>query len=60
LNFIFDIDNPMSDEALNELVIEVPREALKNVKLPQIKNVLTSQIFDGAYQFRGNDYQFKG
>ncbi|GAA8071898.1 hypothetical protein HpDR115_02090 [Helicobacter pylori] len=60
LSFIFDIDNPMSDEALNELVIEVPREALKNVKLPQIKNVLTAQIFDGAYQFRGNDYQFKG
>ncbi|MCQ2952658.1 hypothetical protein JT111_07615, partial [Helicobacter pylori] len=51
LNFIFDIDNPLSDEALNELVIEVPREALKNVKLPQIKNVLTSQIFEGAYQF---------
>ncbi|EMH48484.1 hypothetical protein [Helicobacter pylori] len=60
LNFIFDIDNPMSDEALNELVVEVPREALKNVKLTQIKNVLTSQIFDGAYQFRSNDYQFKG
>ncbi len=60
LNFIFDIDNPLSDEALNELVVEVPREALKNVKLPQIKNVLTAQIFDGAYQFRGNDYQFKG
>ncbi|MCQ2784459.1 hypothetical protein JT157_03085 [Helicobacter pylori] len=60
LYFIFDIDNPMSDEALNELVIEVPREALKNVKLPQIKNVLTAQIFDGAYQFRGNDYKFKG
>ncbi len=60
LYFIFDIDNPISDEALNELVIEVPREALKNVKLPQIKNVLTSQIFDGAYHFRGNDYQFKG
>ncbi|MGL2741468.1 hypothetical protein ACQJ8X_02530 [Helicobacter pylori] len=60
LNFIFDIDNPTSDQSLNELVIEVPREALKNVKLPQIKNVLTSQIFDGAYQFRGNDYQFKG
>ncbi|EMG97096.1 hypothetical protein HMPREF1401_00275 [Helicobacter pylori GAM120Ai] len=60
LNFIFDIDNPMSDQSLNELVIEVPREALKNVKLPQIKNELTSQIFDGAYQFRGNDYQFKG
>ncbi|EMH28209.1 hypothetical protein [Helicobacter pylori] len=60
LSFIFDIDNPMSDQSLNELVVEVPREALKNVKLPQIKNVLTSQIFDGAYQFRGNDYQFKG
>ncbi|WP_208355460.1 hypothetical protein [Helicobacter pylori] len=52
LNFIFDIDNPMSDEALNELVVEVPREALKNVKLPQIKNVLTAQIFDGAYHFK--------
>ncbi len=59
LSFIFDIDNPLSDEAFNELVIEVPREALKNVKLPQIKNVLTAQIFDGAYHFRGNDYQFK-
>ncbi|MGN8496653.1 hypothetical protein ACR9L6_00615 [Helicobacter pylori] len=52
LSFIFDIDNPLSDQALNELVIEVPREALKNVKLPQIKNVLTAQIFDGAYQFK--------
>ncbi|RKV14740.1 hypothetical protein [Helicobacter pylori] len=60
LSFIFDIDNPMSDEALNELVVEVPREALKNVKLPQIKNVLTAQIFEGAYHFRGNDYKFKG
>ncbi|GAA8932074.1 hypothetical protein SLK237_04340 [Helicobacter pylori] len=52
LNFIFDIDNPLSDQAFEELVIEVPREALKNVKLPQIKNVLTAQIFDGAYQFK--------
>ncbi|MCQ2744820.1 hypothetical protein JT198_00430 [Helicobacter pylori] len=52
LSFIFDIDNPLSDQSLNELVIEVPREALKNVKLPQIKNVLTAQIFDGAYQFK--------
>ncbi|OPG45164.1 hypothetical protein [Helicobacter pylori] len=60
LSFVFDIDNPMSDQAFERLVIEVPREALKNVKLPQIKNVLTSQIFDGVYQFRGNDYQFKG
>ncbi|WP_187930069.1 hypothetical protein [Helicobacter pylori] len=52
LNFIFDIDNPLSDQEFEELVIEVPREALKNVKLPQIKNVLTSQIFDGAYHFK--------
>ncbi len=52
LSFIFDIDNPLSDQELEELVIEVPREALKNVKLPQIKNVLTSQIFDGAYHFK--------
>ncbi|MGN8365800.1 hypothetical protein ACR9JV_02630 [Helicobacter pylori] len=52
LNFIFDIDNPLNDQVFEELAIEVPREALKNVKLPQIKNVLTSQIFDGAYQFK--------
>ncbi|MEE9093187.1 hypothetical protein VXM97_00785 [Helicobacter pylori] len=24
-----------------------------NVKLPQIKNALTAQIFEGAYQFKG-------
>ncbi len=53
LSFIFDIDNPLSDQDLQELVIEVPREALKNVKLPQIKNVLTTQIFEGTYQFKG-------
>ncbi|WQZ03847.1 hypothetical protein KVL85_00165 [Helicobacter pylori] len=52
LSFIFDIDNPLNNQAFEELVIEVPREALKNVKLPQIKNVLTAQIFDGAYQFK--------
>ncbi len=52
LSFIFDIDNPLSDQSLNQLVVEVPREALKNVKLPQIKNVLSAQIFDGAYQFK--------
>ncbi|MEJ8611671.1 hypothetical protein MMN28_00440 [Helicobacter pylori] len=52
LSFVFDIDNPLSDQVFEKLVIEVPREALKNVKLPQIKNVLTAQIFDGTYQFR--------
>ncbi|EQD90113.1 hypothetical protein HPSA50_0517 [Helicobacter pylori SouthAfrica50] len=59
LNFIFDIDNPLSDQSFNQLVIEVPREALKNVKLPQVKNVLTAQIFDGAYHFRGDDYKYQ-
>ncbi|AHN37984.1 hypothetical protein [Helicobacter pylori] len=59
LSFIFDIDNPLSDQAFEELVVEVPREALKNVKLPQIKNVLTAQIFEGAYHFRGNDYKYQ-
>ncbi len=53
LNFIFDIDNPLSDQVFEELVVEVPREALKDVKLPQIKNVLSAQIFEGAYQFKG-------
>ncbi len=53
LSFIFDIDNPLSDQVFERLVIEVPREALKDVKLPQIKNVLTAQIFDGAYHFKG-------
>ncbi len=52
LSFVFDIDNPLSDQVFERLVIEVPREALKNVKLPQIKNVLTAQIFEGAYQFK--------
>ncbi len=52
LSFIFDIDNPLSGQDLEELVVEVPKEALKSVKLPQIKNVLTAQIFDGAYQFK--------
>ncbi|QQX47078.1 hypothetical protein [Helicobacter pylori] len=59
LSFVFDIDNPLSDQEFQQLVVEVPREALKNVKLPQIKNVLTAQIFEGAYHFRGNDYKYQ-
>ncbi|GAA9047317.1 hypothetical protein Taitung23_14220 [Helicobacter pylori] len=59
LSFVFDIDNPLSDQKFEELVVEVPREALKNVKLPQIKNALTAQIFEGAYHFRGNDYKYQ-
>ncbi|WRD44619.1 hypothetical protein E5K45_00160 [Helicobacter pylori] len=52
LSFIFDIDNPLNDQVFDELVIEVPREALKNVKLPQIKNVLSAQIFESTYHFK--------
>ncbi|WQY27142.1 hypothetical protein KVK69_02415 [Helicobacter pylori] len=52
LSFIFDLDNPLSGQDLEELVIEVPKEALKDVKLPQIKNALTAQIFESAYQFK--------
>ncbi len=52
LSFVFDIDNPLSDQDLEELVVEVPKEVLKNVKLPQIKNALTVQIFESAYQFK--------
>ncbi len=59
LSFIFDIDNPLSDQEFEELVVEVPREVLKNVKLPQIKNVLSAQIFEGAYHFRGNDFKYQ-
>ncbi len=52
LSFVFDIDNPLSDQNFEELVVEVPKEALKNVKLPQIKNALTAQIFEGSYQLK--------
>ncbi|GAA7295293.1 hypothetical protein ID0562_06870 [Helicobacter pylori] len=52
LSFVFDIDNPLSGQDLEQLVVEVPKEALKDVKLPQIKNTLTAQIFEGAYQFK--------
>ncbi|GAA6851215.1 hypothetical protein CHC119_11210 [Helicobacter pylori] len=51
-DFIF--DNPLSDEAINQLVIEVPKSVLKNAGLNQIKNVLTSQIYNGVYEFMGD------
>ncbi|GAA9185601.1 hypothetical protein Taiwan55_11400 [Helicobacter pylori] len=37
----------------HQLVIEVPKSALKNAELNQIKNVLTSQIYNGVYGFMG-------
>ncbi|GAA7207768.1 hypothetical protein HpBGD72_12710 [Helicobacter pylori] len=41
-----------------KLIIEAPREALRNTELPQIEEILTGCIFNGAYRlegdFRGN------
>ncbi|GAA8534216.1 hypothetical protein HpBT273_11300 [Helicobacter pylori] len=42
---------------VNQLVIEVPKSALKNAGLNQIKNVLTSQIYNGVYEFMGNKHE---
>ncbi len=40
-----------------KLIVETPREALKNAELPQIEEILTGCIFNGAYCFQGD---FKG
>ncbi|GAA8013505.1 hypothetical protein HpCS36_14480 [Helicobacter pylori] len=40
-----------------KLIIEAPREALKNAQLSQIEEILTGCIFNGAYRFQGD---FKG
>ncbi len=37
-----------------KLIIEAPREALKNAELSQIKEILTGCIFNGAYRFQNN------
>ncbi|MCH4605764.1 hypothetical protein KII80_00015 [Helicobacter pylori] len=37
-----------------KLIIEVPREALKNTELSQIEEILTGCIFNGAYRFQGD------
>ncbi|GAA8615514.1 hypothetical protein HpBT319_12470 [Helicobacter pylori] len=39
---------------VNQLVIEVPKSALKNAGLNQIKNALTYQIYNGVYEFMGS------
>ncbi len=41
-----------------KLIIEVPREALKNAQLSQIEEILTGCIFNGAYRFQ-NDLKGK-
>ncbi|GAA7030949.1 hypothetical protein ID0177_09930 [Helicobacter pylori] len=37
-----------------KLIIGVPREALKNVQLSQIEEILTGCIFNGAYHFQND------
>ncbi|MFP6209644.1 hypothetical protein ACLGCU_07060 [Helicobacter pylori] len=37
-----------------KLIVETPREALKNAQLSQIEEILTGCIFNGAYRFQNN------
>ncbi|MEJ8615680.1 hypothetical protein MMN29_06310 [Helicobacter pylori] len=37
-----------------KLIVEAPREALKNAELPQIEEILTGCIFNGAYRFQND------
>ncbi len=37
-----------------KLIIETPREALKNAELSQIEEILTGCIFNGAYRLQNN------
>ncbi|WQZ91253.1 hypothetical protein KVK76_05140 [Helicobacter pylori] len=37
-----------------KLIIEAPREVLKNAELSQIEEILTGCIFNGAYRFQNN------
>ncbi|WQT23063.1 hypothetical protein E5A84_04990 [Helicobacter pylori] len=37
-----------------KLIIEAPREALKNAELSQIEEILTGCIFNGAYRFQND------
>ncbi|GAA7574565.1 hypothetical protein HpBHB4_14030 [Helicobacter pylori] len=40
-----------------KLIVETPREVLKNAELSQIEEILTGCIFNGAYRLEGD---FKG
>ncbi|GAA7850922.1 hypothetical protein HpMS172_11590 [Helicobacter pylori] len=40
-----------------KLIVETPREALRNAELSQIEEILTGCIFNGAYRLQGD---FKG
>ncbi len=37
-----------------KLIVETPRETLKNAQLSQIEEILTGCIFNGAYRFQNN------
>ncbi len=37
-----------------KLIVEAPREVLKNTELSQIEEILTGCIFNGAYRFQNN------
>ncbi|GAA7519186.1 hypothetical protein MMM110_09640 [Helicobacter pylori] len=37
-----------------KLIVEAPREVLKNAELSQIEEILTGCIFNGAYRFQGD------
>ncbi|GAA9998117.1 hypothetical protein VN1064_14600 [Helicobacter pylori] len=37
-----------------KLIIEAPREALKNAQLSQIEEILTGCIFNGTYRFQND------
>ncbi|GAB0053359.1 hypothetical protein YGH029_06770 [Helicobacter pylori] len=65
LNYIGELGNFKSRERALEcvrltqakLIVETPRETLKNAELSQIEEILTGCIFNGAYRFQGD---FKG
>ncbi len=62
LNHIGELGNFKSREralewvrlAESKLIIEMPRETLKNAQLSQIEEILTGCIFNGAYRFQNN------
>ncbi|WP_202146368.1 hypothetical protein [Helicobacter pylori] len=49
----FRLDYALIDRVLYNSLHNILSFIFDNVKLPQIKNALTAQIFDGAYQFKG-------
>ncbi|GAA8946428.1 hypothetical protein HpSLK40_10360 [Helicobacter pylori] len=65
LNYIGELGNFKSREQALEgvrltqakLIVETPRETLKNAELSQIEEILTGCIFNGTYRFQGD---FKG